>query len=344
MKTIAFFDAKPYDRVWFDQLAPNCGFQVKYLENRLTEDTAVLAQGADAVCAFVNDSIDRKTLDVLYDLGIRVIAMRCSGYNNIDFKSAFERIHVLRVPAYSPYAVAEHAIALLLTLNRKIHKAYIRTRDNNFSLSGLTGFDLHGKTIGIIGTGKVGCVLAQICQGFGMNILAFDLYPKEIPGVQYVPLEELYAQSDIISLHCPLTRETQYLINAESLSKMKDHVYLINTSRGALVDSEALLAAIKSGKIGGACLDVYEEESDVFFEDLSDHVLPDDTLSLLISMPNVLVTSHQAFLTDEALYNIAKVTLDNLTAYFDGAPLKNEICYRCLKEGSCDKETRKRCF
>ncbi|MDD3242489.1 MAG: 2-hydroxyacid dehydrogenase [Eubacteriales bacterium] len=344
MRKIAFYDAKPYDRVWFDAHAPEYGFEMKYLENRLTADTAVLSAGCDAAVAFVNDTVDAAALQGLFDGGIRMLAMRCAGYNNIDFKAAYGKIHIARVPAYSPYAVAEHAMALLLTLNRKTHRAYIRTRDFNFSLNGLTGFDLHGKTVGVVGTGKIGRVFIDICRGFGMNVIAYDPYPAQDASIGYVSLEELWAQADVISLHCPLTRDTRHMVNAASLAQMKNGVVLLNTSRGALIDSEALLEAIKTKKVGGAALDVYEEESEVFFEDFSNTIIADDVLSRLISMPNVIVTSHQAFLTNEALENIALTTLENLRQYFDGDEMKNEICYQCQKKGTCDRSVTKRCF
>jgi D-lactate dehydrogenase len=246
-------------------------------------------------------------------------------------KHAFGRIHVLRVPAYSPYAVAEHAIAMLLTSIRRIHKAYIRTRDFNFSLVGMTGFDLHGKTVGVIGTGRIGRVFIDICRGFGMNVLAYDKFPASDldngDTVRYVDLDELFEKSDIISLHCPLTEDTYHIISEEVIEKCKKGVVIINTSRGALVDAEALLAGIKSRKIGAACLDVYEEESELFFEDNSGHILEDDTLARLISMPNVIVTSHQAFLTDEALSNIAEVTVKNITDFFECGECQNKVCY-----------------
>ncbi|MPM48940.1 D-lactate dehydrogenase [bioreactor metagenome] len=344
MKKLAFFDAKPYDKIWFEKLKGDYGFEFKYFENKLNADSAVTAKGYDGVVIFVNDTADKKTLEVLYENGISVIALRCAGYNNVDFSAAFGKIHVVRVPAYSPYAVAEHAAALLLTLNRKVHRAYNRTREYNFSLSGLTGFDLHGKTVGVVGTGKIGQVFIDICRGFGMKVLAFDPYPNEGRGIDYVSFEKLCQKSDIISLHCPLTPSTRHMINKDSLSSMKDGVYLINTSRGAMIDSEALLEAIKAQKVGGAGLDVYEEESDLFFEDYSGSIIQDEILARLISMPNVIVTSHQAFLTNEALFNIAKITLENLKEFYNGEGLSNEICYQCQKQGKCVKTKNTRCF
>ena len=324
MQKVSFFDTKPYDKIYFDMLNDEYGIEIEYFESKLSAKTAVMAKGSRGVVAFVNDSIDAKTIDVLKENGIEIIAMRCAGYNNVDLAAARDVMPVVRVPDYSPYAIAEHTIALLLTLVRKTHKAYIRTRDHNFSLNGFVGFDLHGKTMGLIGTGKIGLALADICLGMGMKVIAYDPNPTS-EKIEYVPLEDLFKQSDIISLHCPLTSKTRYIINRESLLLMKKGVYILNTSRGALIDSEALTDAIKSGKIGGAGLDVYEEESEFFYEDLSESILQDDTLSRLIMMPNVLVTSHQAFLTHEALRRIAEITLQNLQSYFNGEELENEI-------------------
>ena len=276
---------------------------------------------------------------------MKLIALRSAGYNNVDVKAAFGKIHVVHVPAYSPYAVAEHAIALLLTSVRRIHKAYNRTREFNFSLSGLTGFDLHGKTVGVIGTGKIGRIFIDICRGFGMNVIAYDRFPAKDSGIRYAALDELLEQSDIISLHCPLTDETRHLIDGSAIEKMKKGVVIINTSRGGLIDAEALLKGIKSRKIGAACLDVYEEEADIFFEDRSGHILNDDILSRLISMPNVIVTSHQAFLTEEALNNIAETTVNNILSYFNSDGIcDNELCYRCGNIERCKKERKERCF
>ncbi len=341
---VAFFDAKPYDIESFEKYGKENGVEFKYYETKLNEDTVELAQGADAICAFVNDTLDAKVIDRLTAMGIDVLALRCAGFNNVDMKHAHGRLHVLRVPAYSPYAVAEHTMALLLTSIRRIHKAYIRSRDFNFSLVGMTGFDLHGKTVGVIGTGRIGRVFIDICRGFGMKVLAYDKFPaKDLDNgdtVRYVELDELFANSDIISLHCPLTEETDHIIDAKALKKCKRGVILLNTSRGALVDTEALLAGIKSRQVGAACLDVYEEEADVFFEDNSGHILEDDTLARLISMPNVIVTSHQAFLTREALNNIAETTVNNLQEFFATRQCKNELCYRGgttedCKDGRC---------
>ncbi|MDD4462350.1 MAG: 2-hydroxyacid dehydrogenase [Eubacteriales bacterium] len=343
-RKIAFFDSKPYDRLWMDRLKDAYEFHITYFESRLNHDTVKLADGFDAVVAFVNDTIDATVIESLHQSGIEVIALRCAGYNHVDFKAAFGKVHVLHVPAYSPYAVAEHAAALLLSLNRKIHRAYTRTRDFNFSINGLTGFDLHGKTAGIIGTGKIGRVFIDICRGFGMNVIAYDPYPNADTAVDYVDLNELIRHSDVISLHCPLTPQTHHIISREALAMVKPNAYIINTSRGALIDSLALIDAIKEGRIGGAGLDVYEEESDFFYEDLSASVIQDDVLARLVTLPNVLITSHQAFLTEEALKNIAETTFQNLQQYFSGGPLPNEICYQCHQLGQCDQKHQTRCF
>ena len=345
MIKVAFFDAKAYDKPSFDRYGSLQDVRFKYLETKLNEDTVDLARGCDAVCVFVNDTVNAAVIDRLYEYGVRLIALRSAGYNNVDLQAAFGKIHVVHVPAYSPYAVAEHAIALLLTSVRRIHKAYNRTREFNFSLNGLTGFDFHGKTVGVVGTGKIGRIFIDICRGFGMNVIAYDRFPAKDSGITYVSLEELLEQSDIISLHCPLTDETRHMINAEAIGKMKKGVVIVNTSRGALIDAEALLEGIKARKIGAACLDVYEEEADVFFEDRSGHILNDDLLSRLISMPNVIVTSHQAFLTEEALNNIAETTVSNILSCFEKDGMcDNELCYRCGNIEQCKKERREKCF
>ncbi len=341
---IAFFDAKEYDRNSFEIENGDERFDIRYYETRLSEDTCPLAEGCDAVCVFVNDNINRAVIDKLTAMNVRLIALRCAGYNNVDIEYAYGKIHVVRVPAYSPYAVAEHAIALLLTSVRRIHKAYNRTKDFNFSLNGLTGFDLHGKTVGVVGTGKIGRIFIDICRGFGMRVIAYDKFPAEGSGIDYVTLDELWERSDIISFHCPLTDENRHMVNAETIARMKKGVILINTSRGALIDAEALVEGIKQRKVGAACLDVYEEESNVFFHDYSNHIVDDDTLARLISMPNVIVTSHQAFLTAEALANIADTTLSNVTEFFSQGNSRNEICYKCSKLSSCNQDHCKRCF
>ena len=326
---LAFFDAKTYDIPGFDRYAAPAGIEIKYYEPNLNRDTVSLANGFDAVCVFVNDTVDAVVVEKLYELGVKAIVLRCAGFNNVDIKACEGKLRVFRVPAYSPHAVAEHAMALLLTINRRTHKAYIRTRDFNFSLQGLAGFDLYGKTVGIIGTGKIGRVFADICKGFGMHILAYDKFPAQGSGLNYVALPELFAKSDIISLHCPLTEETHHLINADSIAQMKKGVIIINTSRGSLIDTEDLISGIKERKVGAACLDVYEEEGDFFYEDFSGHIVEDDKLVRLISMPNVIVTSHQAFLTEEALDNIAATTVNNLVRFFQGDPdTSTEVCYK----------------
>ena len=282
MKKIAFFDAKSYDINSFDAINKN--YEIHYFEDKLNEKTVVLAKGMDAVCVFVNDDVNENVINKLHEYGIGLIALRCAGFNNVDIKTAHKKVHVVRVPAYSPYAVAEHSMALLLSLNRKIHKAYLRTREFNFNIQGLTGFDLYGKTVGVIGTGKIGVSFINICKGFGMNVLAYDPFPRSDLDVKYVTLEQMFKESDIISLHCPLTPETTHIINKENIELMKDGVVIINTSRGALVDSVALLNGLKSKKIQGAALDVYEEEANIFFEDNSEEIIQDDVLSLLISL------------------------------------------------------------
>lgn len=336
---IAFFDAKPYDKPSFVEFGEANNIKFKFFETKLNEDTVDLAKGYDGVCVFVNDTVNAAVIDKLCEYGVSVVALRCAGFNNVDMKYAYGRVHVLRVPAYSPYAVAEHTMAMLLTSIRRIHKAYNRTRDFNFSLAGMTGFDLHSKTVGVIGTGRIGRVFINICRGFGMRVLAYDKYPdrsiEDAENVKYVSLDEIFSESDIISLHCPLTDDTYHIIDADSLQKCKRGVVLLNTSRGALVDAEALLAGIKSRKVGAACLDVYEEESDFFFEDFSGHILEDDILARLISMPNVIVTSHQAFLTEEALSNIAQTTTENICEFFERGCCQNELCYRGATTEDC---------
>ena len=341
---IAFFDAKDYDRDSFDQAADRERFDIRYYETRLTKETCALADGCQAVCVFVNDDVDAGVIGELEKRGVRLVALRCAGYNNVDIQQAYGRIHVVRVPAYSPYAVAEHAIALLLTSIRRIHKAYIRTRDFNFSLSGMTGFELNGKTVGVVGTGKIGRVFIQICRGFGMHVIAYDKFPAPDSGIEYVTLDELWQRSDIISFHCPLTDENRHMVNADTIARMKKGVVLINTSRGGLIDSEALVDGIKSRQIGAACLDVYEEEANVFFHDYSGHIVDDDTLARLISMPNVILTFHQAFLTKEALGKSAQPTLKNIEDFLQNGMSPNEICYKCPKVAQCDQKHGEKCF
>ena len=327
---IAFFGTKPYDRESFDQANEAYGFDIRYFKGHLTPESAILAQGAAAVCIFVNDTADAAAIHALKEQGVPLIALRCAGFNNVDLNAAArDGITVVRVPAYSPYAVAEHAVALMLALNRKIHRAYWRTRDGNFALHGLMGFDMHGKTAGIIGTGKIARILIRILRGFGMEVLGYDLYPDEAFAreveMRYVTLDELYAQSDIISLHCPLTEQTRYLIDSSAIERMKPGVVLINTGRGQLIHSQALIDGLKEKKIGAAGLDVYEEEGDYFYEDKSDKIIDDDTLARLLSFNNVIVTSHQGFFTREALANIAETTLSNIRDFTEGRPLANEV-------------------
>lgn len=326
MRKLAFFDTKPYDKVWFEKLKDEYNVEIKYFETKLNGDTAYLAKGCDGVVCFVNDSVNKEVIDIFTMLGIKLVALRCAGFNNVDLDYANNKITVVRVPAYSPYAVAEFATGLLLTLVRKIHRAHFRTRDYNFSINGLTGFDLHGKTVGVVGTGKIGKVFIDIMKGFGTKIIAYDPYPDKNLDVEYAEIDELFKRSDIISLHCPLTKETHHIIRKEKIDIMKDGVVLINTSRGALIKAEDLLDGLKSMKIKGACLDVYEEESEFFFEDFSGEIIQDDVLARLLSLPNVVITSHQAFLTEEALQNIAKTTLSNIDDYFSGKELVNEVC------------------
>lgn len=332
---VAVFDTKPYDREFLEPAFRRAGFEGRWLTPRLGPDTVRLAEGAPAVCVFVNDDVSAPVVEALSGLGVRIVALRCAGFNNVDLVAAGGRLTVVRVPAYSPYAVAEHAVALMLALNRKLHRAWLRTRDNNFSIHGLLGFDLHGKTAGVIGLGQIGRVMARILKGFGMRVLGFDPLPDPEwaarIGVDLVDLDRLYRESDVITLHCPLTPETQGLINAAAIARMKRGVMLINTGRGRLIDTRALLAGLKSGRIGAAGLDVYEEEERYFFEDFSASGIDDDLLARLTTFPNVLITSHQAFFTREAMMAIAETTARNLREFFDGRPPANEICHRCAR-------------
>ena len=342
---IAFFDSKNYDIESFNPCFEKNNIEVKYFEPKLNEDTARLCAGFDAVCVFVNDTLNKAVIKQLYELGIKAIFLRCTGYNNVDLAYSFGKIHVFHVPAYSPHAVAEHAMALYLTSNRRIHKAYNRVRDYNFSLTGLAGTDMYGKTVGVIGTGKIGRIFINICKGFGMNVIAYDPYPISNGDIRYVSLKELFKQSDIISLHCPLTPETSNIINKDSIALMKKSVAIINTSRGGLINSEDLLQGIKDRKIGTVCLDVYDEEGNIFFEDKSGHIMNDSTLLQLIAMPNVLITSHQAFLTKEALDNIAETTTLNIVNFFNGQEInENELCYHCGNQAKCQNQRNKKCF
>jgi len=327
---IAVFDTHRFERETFRVANERFGYEITFFEPRLTRHTAPLAAGFAAVCPFVNDRLDAEALDILCGNGLRLVALRSTGYNHVDLRAAARlNLPVVRVPEYSPYSVAEHAVGLIMALNRKIHRAYNRVRESNFSLDGLVGFDLHGKTVGVIGTGKIGAVLAGIMRGFGCDVIAHDIAPDAHlaarVGLRYVDLPELYEKSDIVSLHVPLTSQTHHLIDADAIASMKRGVFLINTGRGALLDSRALISALKSGHVGAAGLDVYEEEEGVFFQDLSDQVLQDDVLARLLTFPNVLVTSHQGFLTREALAGIADTTLGNVRAFELGQPLANLV-------------------
>lgn len=327
--TIAFFGTKPYDSASFNDINKEYHFDIRYFKGHLNRHNVVLTKGIDAVCIFVNDTADEEVINELVANGVKILALRAAGYNNVDLKAAQGKLPVVRVPAYSPYAVAEYTLALMLSLNRKINRAYWRTRDGNFSLNGLMGFDMHGKTVGIIGTGKIAKILIHILNGFGMRILAYDIYPDEEfakkESITYVSLDELYKESDIISLHCPLTEQTRYMINEDSIGKMKEGVMLINTGRGQLIQTHALIDALKEKKISAAGLDVYEEEGEYFYEDISDTFIDDDVLARLLSFNNVIVTSHQAFFTKEAMHNIAETTLQNIKDFMEGRPLLNEV-------------------
>lgn len=329
MIKIAFFDTKDYDKLLFDEYNKKYGYKITYLESKLNSETAPLAKGYDAICIFVNDIVDEKTIKILKDCGVKLIALRCAGFNNVDMKHIDKDIKVVRVPAYSPYAVAEHAAALLLTLDRKIYKAYQRTRKYNFTLNGLLGFDIHGKTVGVVGTGKIGTCFIDIMKGFGTNIIAYDLYPnKELAkekGFKYVTLDELYKKSDIISLHCPLTEDNTKMINKDTIQKMKKGVVIINTSRGKLIDTEDLIYELEQEHIGGLGLDVYEDEEEFFLNDMSNSYIRDKDLSTLLTMPNVVVTSHQAFFTKEALNKIANDTCENIKNIFENGECENEV-------------------
>ena len=325
---IAFFDTKEYDKEVFNKYNEKYGYEITYFESKLNAETAVLANGYDVACIFVNDNANKETLEILENNGVKCLALRCAGFNNVDLENK-GNIRVVRVPEYSPYSVAEHAVALLLNINRKIYKAYQRTKKYNFSLDGLLGFDIHGKTVGVIGTGKIGKVFIEIMKGFGAKVIAYDVYKDENAsknlGFEYVELDELYKNSDIISLHCPLTKETEKIINKESIEKMKQGVILINCSRGKLINTDDLIQELEKGKIGGVGLDVYEDEEEYFLRDMSNEYKRDEDLSLLLSMPNVLITSHQAFFTEEAINKIASDTLENVTKVMNNEECKNEL-------------------
>ncbi|MBP3421936.1 MAG: 2-hydroxyacid dehydrogenase [Lachnospiraceae bacterium] len=322
---IAFYATKPYDRIWFEPLARKYGFSIHFIELPCNEDTIFLAKGYDAICVFVNDRVNAKMIDELYNMKVKAILLRSAGFNHIDIKAAEDKIAVLRVPSYSPEAVAEYAMGLLLSINRCIHKAYYRTRDFNMNINGFMGMDLNNKTAGVVGTGKIGQAMIRILEGFGMNIIAYDPFPNEELNVEYVSVEELFKRSDVISLHCPLTKETKHIINKKSIRMMKDGVYLVNTSRGSLINSEDLLEGLVTGKFGGVGLDVYEEEEGIFYEDRSADIVEDDILARLMTFPNVLITSHMGFFTKEAMEAIAVTTMENAYSLENGLPLANKV-------------------
>ncbi len=324
---IAFYYAKPYDIEFFNAANASFGYEITYLETHLDAKTASLTKGHDVVCAFVNDQITEEVIDKLCEQGIGLIALRSAGYNNVDLKAAHHKIKVVRVPRYSPYAVAEHAVGLMLCLNRKYNLAYERVKENNFTITGLMGFDMHGKTVGVIGCGQIGSVVVKILQGFGMKVLGYDIDKSQVEktGCKYADLPTLYKESDIITLHCALTTDNFHMINRSTIDQMKQGVMLINTGRGGLIDTQALIDALQSKKVRAAGLDVYENESKIFYEDFSSSGISDALLTKLLSMPTVLMTSHQAFFTKEAMENIACTTLENIKSFKDGAALKNEV-------------------
>lgn len=322
---IAFYGTKPYDKIWFEPMGKEYGFDIHFIEAACNKETIFMAKGYDAICIFVNDYVNAEMIDELYEMKVKAILLRSAGFNNVDVKAAEDKIVVLRVPSYSPEAVAEFSMALLLTVNRLTHKAYNRTREFNMSLNGLMGMDIYEKTVGVIGTGKIGQAMIRILCGFQAHVICYDPYPVEGLDAEYVTLEELFRSSDIISLHCPLTSETKHLINKETIAMMKKGVYLVNTSRGSLIDTEALIDAMLEGKFGGVGLDVYEEEEGVFYEDRSNDIITDDNLARLMTFPNVLVTSHMGFFTREAMQAIALTTLENAYALENGLPLVNQV-------------------
>lgn len=320
---IAFFSTKPYDKIWFEPMGKDYGFDIHFYEVPFCEETIYLAANYDAICIFVNDYVTAQMIDKLYEMKVKAVLLRSAGFNHVDIKAAEEKILVLRVPSYSPEAVAEFAMGMILTVNRHLHRAYNRTRDFNMSLNGLMGVDLYHKTAGIIGTGKIGEAMIRICNGFGMQVFAYDPYPNAKLEVEYVELDELFSKSDVISLHCPLTSGTRHIINPDSIKIMKDGVYLVNTSRGALIDTDALIDGLVQGKFGGVGLDVYEEEEGIFYEDKSNEIIRDENLARLMTFPNVLITSHMGFFTKEAMQAIARETLENAYALENGLPLVN---------------------
>ena len=322
---IAFFSTKPYDKIWFEPMGKEYGFEIRFFEMSFQEETISLARGFDAICIFVNDYVNARMIDQLHEMKVRAILLRSAGFNHVDVQAAEGKLCILRVPSYSPEAVAEFAIGMILTVNRFTHKAYNRTREFNMSLNGLMGVDLYQKTAGIIGTGKIGQAMIRICRGFGMHVVAYDPYPNKELSVEYVSLEKLMTQADLISLHCPLTSETKHIVNRATIDHMKQGVYLVNTSRGALIDADALIDGLVAGKFGGVGLDVYEEEEGIFYEDKSGEIMQDENLARLMTFPNVLITSHMGFFTKEAMQAIAKVTLENAYAFENGLPLKNRV-------------------
>lgn len=322
---IAFFSTKPYDKIWFEPMGKEYGFEIHFYEMPFQEETITLAKGFDAVCIFVNDYVNARMIQQLYEMQVKAILLRSAGFNHVDVKAAEDKVWILRVPSYSPEAVAEFAMGMILTVNRYTHKAYNRTREFNMSLNGLMGVDLYQKTAGIVGTGRIGQAMIRICRGFGMNILAYDPYPDKGLDVEYVSLEQLMADSDLISLHCPLTSETKHIVNRSTIDHMKQGVYLVNTSRGGLIDTDALIDGLVSGKFGGVGLDVYEEEEGIFYEDRSGEIMRDENLARLMTFPNVLITSHMGFFTKEAMHSIARVTLENAYALENGLPLVNRV-------------------
>lgn len=322
---IAFFSTKPYDKIWFEPMGKEYGFEIRFFEMSFQEETISLARGFDAICIFVNDYVNARMIDQLHEMKVRAILLRSAGFNHVDVQAAEGKLCILRVPSYSPEAVAEFAIGMILTVNRFTHKAYNRTREFNMSLNGLMGVDLYQKTAGIIGTGKIGQAMIRICRGFGMHVVAYDPYPNKELSVEYVSLEKLMAQADLISLHCPLTSETKHIVNRATIDHMKQGVYLVNTSRGALIDTDALIDGLVAGKFGGVGLDVYEDEEGIFYEDKSGEIMQDENLARLMTFPNVLITSHMGFFTKEAMQAIAKVTLENAYAFENGLPLKNRV-------------------
>ncbi|MBO5293188.1 MAG: 2-hydroxyacid dehydrogenase [Lachnospiraceae bacterium] len=329
---IAFFGTKPYDRIWFEPLAGEYGFDIHFIELPCNEDTVFLAKGHDAICIFVNDYVNAGMVEELYGMKIKAILLRSAGFNHVDIKAAEGKIPVLRVPSYSPEAVAEYAMAMLLTVNRFTHKAYTRTRDFNMSINGLMGTDLHHKTAGVLGTGKIGQAMIQILKGFQMQVLAYDPYPNPSLEVQYVPLEELMRKSDVITLHCPLTPDTKHIINKRTIEWMKEGVYLVNTSRGALIQTEDLIQGLLNRKFAGVGMDVYEEEEGIFYEDKSSELMTDENLARLTTFPNVLITSHMGFFTREAMQAIAIETLENAYAVENGMPLLNRVGIEALSQ------------